>query len=103
MDIVAATESTILDFENWNYRTGVESLHQMASGILSKNINPKFKDNLITWHRNAVKQLNKNIHTKIYAFQKDTGFVASIEDDTIRKIEEQLGKAERIDTDPRAH
>lgn len=55
MDIIAATESTILDFENWNYRTGVESLHQMASGILSKNINPKFKDNLITWHRNAVK------------------------------------------------
>ena len=47
--------------------------------------------------------MNKNIHTKIYAFQKDTGFVASVEDDTIRKIEEQLGKAERIDTDPRAH
>ena len=46
-----------------------------------------------------MRQINNN--TNVYPFDKDSGFIVLPEGDEIKKIEEQLGKAEVIDEDPR--
>ena len=69
--------------------------------ILNKNRNMKIKDNLSKEQRKALKEIWQiNNNTKVYPFDKGSGFVVLSEGDAIKKIEEQLGKAEVIDEDP---
>ena len=69
--------------------------------ILNKNRNMKIKDNLSKEQRKALKEIWQiNNNTKVYPFDKGSGFVVLSEGDAIKKIEEQLGKAKVIDEDP---
>ena len=61
----------------------------------------KIKDNLSKEQRKALKEIWQiNNNTKVYPFDKGSGFVVLSEGDAIKKIEEQLGKAKVIDEDP---
>ena len=101
MDIITSTESMALNLEFHKNLADAECLRQNVSHILNKNIHLKIKDNLSKEQRKALNQLkNNNSDTKIYPFDKGTGFVVLSENDAIKKIEEQLGKAKVIDEDP---
>ena len=51
--------------------------------------------------REALKEIRQiNNNTKVYPFDNGSGFFVFSEKDTIKKIEEQLGKAKVIDEDP---
>ena len=101
MEITTATESVALNSEYHKKEADAKSLCQRLCHILSRNRNMKMKDNLSKQQRKALKemrQINNNI--KVYPFNKGSGVVVLSEGDVIKKIEEQLGKAEVIDEDP---
>ena len=101
MEIITATESVALHLEYQNKEADAESFRQNVCHILNKNRNIKSKDNLSKEQRKALKEIRQiNNNTKIYPFDKGSGFVVLSEGDAIKKIEKQLGKAEVIDEDP---
>ena len=101
MEIITATESVALHLEYQNKEADAESFRQNVCHILNKNRNIKSKDNLSKEQRKALKEIRQiNNNTKIYPFDKGSGFVVLSQGDAIKKIEEQLGKAEVIDEDP---
>ena len=101
MEIIAATESVALNLECHNKEADDESLRQNVCHIINKNRNMKIKDNLSKEQRKALKEIRQiNNNTKVYPFDKGSGFVVLSEGDAIKKIEEQLGKAKVIDEDP---
>ena len=60
----------------------------------------KIRDNLSKEQRKALKEIRQiNNNTKVYPFDKGSGFVVLSEGDAIHKIEEQLRKAKVIDED----
>ena len=57
--------------------------------ILNKNRNMKIKDNISKEQRNALKEIRKiNNNTKVYPFDKGSGFALLSAGDAIKKIEE---------------
>ena len=70
MDIISATETCALDFQNSSKETDVEFLPQKVSRILKKrNINIKLRGNLSKTQRKALIQIKSD---------KDTTFIHSI-------------------------
>ena len=101
MEIITATESVALNLEYHNKEADAKSLRQNVCHILNKNRNMKIKDNFSKEQRKALKEIRQiNNNTKVYPFDKGSGFVVLSEGDAIKKIEEQLGKAKVIDEDP---
>ena len=101
MEIITATEPAPLNLEYHKKEADVKSLRQSVGHFLNKNRNMKMKDNLSKEQRKALKQIRQiNNNTKVYPFDKGSGFVVLSEGDAIKKIEEQLGKAKVIDEDP---
>ena len=79
----------------------VESLRQNECHILYKNRNMKIKDSLSKEERKVLKVIRQiNNNTKVYPFDKGSGFVVLSEGDAIKKMEEQLRKVKVIDEDP---
>ena len=100
MEITTATEPVALNLEYHNKEVDIESLRQNACQILNKNRNIKIKDNFQKEQRKALKEIRPvNNNTKVYP--KASGFVVLSEEDAMRKIEKQLGKAKVIDEDPK--
>ena len=100
MEIITVTESVALNLEYHNKEADAESLRQNVCHILNKNRNMKIKDNLSKEQWKALKEIRQiNNNTKVYPFDKGSGFVVLSEGDAINKIEEQLGKAKVIDED----
>ena len=61
----------------------------------------KIKHNLSKEQWKALKEIQQiNNNTKVNPFNKSSGFVVLSKGDAIKKIEEQLGKANIIDDDP---
>ena len=61
----------------------------------------KIKHNLSKEQWKALKEIQQiNNNTKVNPFDNSSGFVVLSEGDAIKKIEEQLGKANIIDEDP---
>ena len=61
----------------------------------------KIKDNFSRKQGKGLKEIRQiNNNTKVYPFDKGSGFVILSEGDVIKKIEEQLGKAKVIDENP---
>ena len=69
MDIISATETCALDFQNSSKKTDVEFLPQKVSHILKRNINIKLRGNLSKTQRKALIQIKSD---------KDTTFIHSI-------------------------
>ena len=69
MDIISATETCALDFQNSSKETDVEFLPQKVSRILKRNINIKLRGNLSKTQRKALIQIKSD---------KDTTFIHSI-------------------------
>ena len=101
MEIITATEVVALNLEYHNKEADAESLCQNVCHILNKNRNMKIKDNLSKEQQKALKEIRQiNNNTKVYPFDKGSGFVVLTEGDAIKNIEEQLGIAKVIDEDP---
>ena len=101
MVIVTTTELVAFKLKYVNKEADVESLRQNACHILSKNRNVKIKDKLSKEQGKALKEIRQiNNDTKVYQFDKCSGFVILSEGNVIEKIEEQLGKAKVTDEDP---
>ena len=97
MESITATESVALNLE---YHV-CHNVCQNICHILNKNRNMKIKDNLSKEQRKALKEIQQiNNNTKVYPFDKGSGFVVLSEGDAINKIEEQVEKAKVIDEDP---
>ena len=61
----------------------------------------KIKDNHSNEQRKALKEMQQiNNNTKVYPFDKGSGFFVLSEGDAIKKIVEQLRKAKVIDEEP---
>ena len=73
---------------------------QDISKIPLKNVNKKHRNNLIIEQRNAIREIKNDINLKVYPFDKGSRFVIMKEEDTIKRIEEQMGKSNIIDFDP---
>ena len=100
MEIITATEPVALNLEYHNKEVDIESLRQNVCQILNKNRNIKIKDNFQKEQRKALKEIRPvNNNTKVYP--KASGFDVLSEEDAMRKIEKQLGKAKVIDEDPK--
>ena len=101
MEIITATESVALNLEYYNKEADAEPLHQNMCRIGNKNRNMKIKHNLSKEQWKALKEIQQiNNNTEVNPFDKSSGFVVLSERDAIKKIEEQLGKANIIDEDP---
>ena len=107
MEIITAKESVALNLEytikkqipNPCVKTYVMFLTKIKIMKIMKNM--KIKDNLSKEQRKALKEIRQiNNNTKVYPFDKGSGFVVLSERDAINKTEEQLGKAKAIDEDP---
>ena len=60
----------------------------------------KMKDNLSKEQRKALKKIYQiNSNTKVYLFDKGSGFIVSSEGDAMKKTEDQLKKAKDVDED----
>ena len=100
MEIITAAEPVALNLEYHNKEVDIESLRQSVCQILNKNRNIKIKDNFQKEQRKALKEIRPvNNNTKVYP--KGSEFVVLSEEDAMRKIEKQLGKAKVIDEDPK--
>ena len=98
--IITATEPVALNLEYHNEEVDIESLRQNVCQILNKNRNIKIKDNFQKEQGKALKEVRPvNNNTKVYP--KGSEFVVLSEEDAMRKIEKQLGKAKVIDEDPK--
>ena len=87
--------------EYQNKEADAESLRQNVYHILNKNRNTKIKDNLSKEQRKALKQIRQiNNNTKVYPFNKGSGFVVLLQGAAIKKTEKQLGKTKVIYEDP---
>ena len=70
-----------------------ERLQQGASKILLKGKNKKHRNNLTIAHINTIREIKHSTNLKVYPFVIGSGFVIMEEEDTIKKIEEQIGKS----------
>ena len=99
MDIVNAREICALSLEKENQIQNAESLRQKISNVISKSIHFKIRSKLTFQQRIALKELSQIIENKVYSYDKGIGFV-TLNKDTIRKIEEQIGESVVSNTDP---
>ena len=77
MEIITATESVALNLEYHNKKVDAEYLRQNVCHILNKSRNMKIRDNLSKEQRKALKEIPQiNNNTKVYPFDKGSGFVA---------------------------
>ena len=74
MDIISATETWALDFQNSSKETDVEFLPQKVSRILKRNINIKLRSNLSKTKKSVNTNQEWQRHN-IYPFDKGSGFV----------------------------
>ena len=88
MGIVNAKELYTLSLEKENNIENVELLRQKISNVISKNINFKMQSNLTFEQRTALKELSQSTESKVYSYDKGTGFAILNSKDVIRKIEE---------------
>ena len=100
VDIIQTTEICVPGLENDRYFEKAEILWQDISKIPLKNVNKKHRNNLIIEQRNAIREIKNDINLKVCPFDKGSRFVIMKEEDTIKRIEEQMGKSNIIDYDP---
>ena len=100
IDIIQTTEICALDLEREAKSSIAESLRQNISGIITKDLKKKHKDNLSFDERKALTEMKHDKNISIYPFDKETGFVVIKKKDAIQKIEEQITKSKIIDHDP---
>ena len=100
IDIIQTTEICALDLEREGKYSATESLRQNISRIIIKDLKKKHKNNLSFAERKALTEMKHDKNISIYPFDKGTGLVVIKEEDTIRKIEEQIGKSKAINPDP---
>ena len=87
------------DFIQNNFDFGLISLEiaervqQGASKILLKGKNKKHQNNLTIAQINTIREIKHRTNLKVYPFVIGSGFVIMEEEDTIKKIEEQIGKS----------
>ena len=100
MEIITATRLVALNLENHDKEADAESLHQNVCHIFNKNRNMKIQEKLSKDQRKVLREIQQiNNNTKVYPFDKGSGFVVLSEGHAIKKIGEQLGKAKVIDED----
>ena len=75
LDIISAAETCTIDLENNIKEIDSECLLQNVSHILKRNLNIKLQGNLSKSQRKAFVQINNNKDTKIYPFDKSSGFL----------------------------
>ena len=100
MDIITSTETAAVELDKNNKIFEFETLRQQVSSTLLKFINKKIPSNLTCKQRQALKELKDRSDTKIYQFDKGSGFAILNKDDAIAKIQDQLGEARLTNNDP---
>ena len=85
LDIISAAETCTIDLENNIKEIDSECLLQNVSHILKRNLNIKLRGNLSKSQRKAFVQINNNKDTKIYPFDKSSGFLVLSEKNTVQK------------------
>ena len=100
MNIITSTESAAIDLDKVAKHHESENLRQQVSNTLSKFVNKKIPSNLNHSQCKALKELRMNNETKVYPFDKGSGFVLLSQEDALAKMSEQLGEAKKINTDP---
>ena len=93
-EIIKAIGLLALNLEYHDNKADAESLHH----IFNKSRNITIKDKLSKDQRKALREIQQiNKKSKVYPFDKGTGFVILSEGDVIKKVGKQLGKAKATD------
>ena len=98
MDIITVTECSSLKLEYSNKVREAQTLRKDVLRVLK--MKKPARDNLTKDQRKAISEIKKDDETSIYPFDKGAGLVRISTEDAKRKIQEQLGETEIVDTDP---
>ena len=90
MDIIQTTEISALDLKLEGKFRIAESLRKNVSRIIAKDLKKKHKNNLSFAERKVPTEVKHDKNISVYPFDKGKRVTVITEEDSIKKIEEQI-------------
>ena len=101
MNIITSTELAAESLEKLKKHEEAEHLRSEVCTALKSTLQNKVKSNITKEQSQALKELTyKGNHTKVYPFDKGSGFAILDDAEATKKLEEQIGECEIVDKDP---